>query len=85
LAGLSIHRELKGAADSFRLGREAEGNAALTRLIERLQAELGAAGPDAMTPLFPTLRAIMAAQERGDWLFVADLLEHELGRMLVET
>lgn len=85
MARLTLHEELKSAADRFRLGREAEGNAALARLLDRLQAELADSGPNALAPLFPTFRAIMAAQERGDWLFVADLLEHELGRMLVET
>jgi hypothetical protein len=85
MAGLNIQVELKNAADLLRLGREAEGNSALTRIIERLQTELGSAGPTALAPLFATLEAMMLAQERGDVLFVADLLEFELAKMLVET
>jgi hypothetical protein len=85
MARLSIHDELTGAADLFRLGREAEGNAAFARFIERLQGELGGADPNALAPLFPTLQAIVSAQERSDWLFVADLLQYELGKMLVES
>lgn len=85
MARLSLHAELTGAADFFRLGREAEGNAAFARIIERLQAELGRAGAEALAPLYPTFQAIVSAQERGDWLFVADLLEYELGMMLVES
>lgn len=82
---LSIHAELKRAAELLRLGREAEGNLALTQIIERLQAELGSSGAGALMPLFPTLEAVMLAQERGDLLFVADLLEYELAKMLVES
>jgi hypothetical protein len=85
MAGLNIQVELKNAAALLRLGREAEGNSALTRVIERLQTELGSAGPTALAPLFPTFEAMMLAQERGDLLFVADLLEFELAKMLVET
>lgn len=85
MARLSIHDELAGASASFRLGREAEGNAAFARIIERLQAELGSGDPAALAPLLPTFETIVRAQERGDWLFVADLLEYQLGKMLVET
>ena len=81
---MSIQVELKNAADLLRLGREAEGNLALTRIIERLQAELGNSGGAALAPLFPTFEAMMLAQERGDLLFVADLLEFELAKMLVD-
>jgi hypothetical protein len=82
---LSIHDELAAAAALFRLGREAEGNAAFTRIIERLQAEVGSGDPEALAPLLPTFESIVRAQERGDWLFIADLLEYELGKMLVES
>jgi hypothetical protein len=85
VAELTLHSELKAAADLFRLGREAEGNTAFARVVERLQAELGDAGAATLAPLFPTLEAIVSAQERSDWLFVADLLEYQLGKMLVES
>lgn len=85
VATLTLHAQLEAAAALFRLGREAEGNTAFARIVERLQSELGAAGPEAVAPLLPTLQSIFAAQQRGDWLFVADLLEYELGKMLVES
>jgi streptomycin 6-kinase len=85
MATLTLHAQLKAAADSFRLGREAEGNTAFARIVERLQAELGAAGPSALAPLLPTFESIFAAQQRSDWLFVADLLEHQLAKMLIES
>ena len=85
MAPLTLQQELKSAADLMRLGRDGEGNAAFARVIERLQAELGALDSAALAPLFPTFEAIVAAQQRGDLLFVADLLEFELGKMLIET
>jgi len=84
VAKLTIQSELGRVADSFRLGREAEANQALARVIDRLQAELGA-DPRALAPVFPTLEAVMLGQQRGDLLFVADLLEYELAKMLVES
>lgn len=85
MAGLGFRAALQDAAGALRLGREAEGSAALAQIIERLQVELRSAGPRALAPLLPTLEAVMQAQERGDLLFVADLLEFELAGMLVES
>jgi hypothetical protein len=65
------------AALALRLGREAEGFALLARAVDALLAEL-AADPRRAATLAPCVERMLAAQRRGDLLFVADLLEHEL-------
>lgn len=75
----ALLQPLERAARSFRLGMEAQGNEACVALIDALLAEI--ARPDqahlavALAPLLPE---VVAAQGRGDFLRVADLLEHEL-------
>jgi hypothetical protein len=73
---------LAKAVRAFRLGMEAEGNEALVVLIDALAADLSKAlvAPDQGLP--GLLEEILAAQARGDFLCVADLLEHELARFL---
>ena len=76
-------RQLKIAASSFRLGMDGQANEALARFVDELETW-------ARTPSFLTrtndvlglLPRIVAAQERGDTLQVADLLEHELAPRL---
>lgn len=70
-AGLAA---LRATASSLRLGMEAQGNAAFVQLVDWLCAGGGALA----RPLEPLLAEIVSAQERGDTLRVADLLEHEL-------
>lgn len=66
------------AITAFRLGREGEGSAALVKFIDCLAPALernsDLLGGDEAT----LLNEIMAAQQRGDYLFVADLLEYLL-------
>lgn len=64
---------------SFRVGMPARGNDALARFVGLLQELLGRSGTDeGAGRLLPHLSQIIAAQERGDYLRVADLLEYEL-------
>ncbi len=74
---------LEEAARLFRLGQEGAGSDALARFTEALWQELAAGrvqvGPEA---LGPALQEAISAQERGDYLWVADMLEHELKPML---
>jgi hypothetical protein len=64
---------------SFRVGMTGRGNDALVSFVTLLQARLDAAGSDEKAhPFLPHLGEIIAAQERGDWLKIADLLEFEL-------
>jgi hypothetical protein len=75
------------AARAFRLGQETEGNQRLLALADAMGAmgAIGAApphehgGPD----LAAALAAAVHAQARGDWIGIADALEHELGPALM--
>jgi hypothetical protein len=74
---------LQAAARAFRLGMEAQGQEAFVAFVDALQAELALPRGAAVAPrLQPLLPELLAAQERGDFLRVADLLEHELRPLL---
>lgn len=67
------------AKTAFRVGRLAEGNTALVEFVDLLQQALAALDDEAVVrAIGPHVKAIVEAQERGDVLFVADLLEYEL-------
>jgi hypothetical protein len=72
----------RSAAAFHRLGMLGQGGEALAQLVDGLlvlladEAELAAA-------LAPLLGEIVAAQQRGDWIGVADALEHQLAPALV--
>ncbi len=78
-----IRRHLLVSVSSFRIGMQAQGNAALVCLVDGLQQalETPSMGLDAGVFL-PHLREILQAQQRGDYLRVADLLEFELSRLI---
>lgn len=64
---------------SFRVGMSARGNEALVNFVTLLQDDLDRVGTDsAAHPFLDHLQEIVAAQERGDYLRVADLLEYEV-------
>ena len=64
---------------SFRVGMPARGNDALVRFVGLLQGLLDSSGTDESAQrLLPHLSRIIEAQERADYLRVADLLEYEL-------
>lgn len=75
---------LDEATTLFRLGQEGAGSDALARFTESLWGEL-AAGRLQLSPerLGPPLQKAIMAQERGDFLWVADMLEHELKPLLL--
>ena len=72
-----LARSARAAAASFRLGMEAQASEALARLVDGLLALL-AEQPALASALDPLVGAIVAAQERGDPVGLADRLEHEL-------
>jgi hypothetical protein len=75
----SLPEELKAAAHAFRLGLEALGNERLAVSIDQLLAILQTGRLSAhTTSLTAVLPELWAAQERGDFLYAADLLEYEL-------
>ncbi len=74
---------LNAAANSFRVGMEAQGNDRLSKCIDALWSGLnqGDLQPGSFH-LLPILEDLLAAQYRGDYLYVADLLEYGIRRYL---
>ncbi len=77
-----LQQSLTGAASAFRLGREGEASEALTALIDALAATLPQASPGDLASLTALLPAILEAQNRQDFLLIADLLEYRLAPLL---
>lgn len=65
-------------ARAFRLGREADGNARLNRLITLLPPYLPLLAPEELVRLNLHLQSILQAQSRRDFLLISDLLEYEV-------
>lgn len=76
-----IEATCHGAAQSFRRGEEAAGSAHLAALVEVL-GRLAAQGDARLVPLGEALQEIVAAQGRGDFLRIADVLEFVVGPAL---
>lgn len=71
---------LREAVFAFRLGIEGQGGDRLAKFIDCLLPLLqGASSPLSQNEV-ALLDAVLAAQGRGDFLYVADLLEFELPR-----
>ena len=78
-----LRERLLATTSAFRVGRTAEGNAALIEFIDLLDKAIkGLQDPEVEKHLLPHITAIIQAQERGDTLRVADLLEYELQPMV---
>ncbi len=71
---------LTEAATFFRLGQESAGSDALLRAIEFLSLMLSSGQLDASVT--GVLAELLAAQERADYLRVADLLQYVLAPQL---
>ncbi len=75
---------LEEAVRQLRLGMEAAGSASLVALIDELLKRM--ANPTA-SPLLqsdlPLLKDLIAGQNRGDFLYVADILEYEIRPRIV--
>jgi len=75
----ALREALTEAAISFRVGMPAKGNDALVAFIDLLQRRLEALGSEeAAQAVLPYLTEIIGAQQRGDTLRIADLLEYEV-------
>ena len=70
------------AALAFRLGRDGEGNETLSVFIDRLLRVIPKMEHLHMGEFQTVLELMLCAQERGDYLLVADLLEYELSKLL---
>ena len=66
------------AIRAFRLGKEGEGSSALVQFIDRLAPMLESNSVAIGEDEAALLQEIVAAQQRGDYIFLADLLEYLL-------
>ena len=77
MSSLSVAMECHAAALWYRVGDEAAGSDALAKITERFIALAGNADAR-VVGLLPAFEELVAAQTRGDFLRVADLLEFAL-------
>lgn len=69
--------EARDCAKLFRLGRDIEGALKMVELIDRSLALMDGVSAERQAEWGRVLSAILACQERQDWLGVADWLEVE--------
>jgi len=67
------------AVRALRLGRQAEAAERVIAMVDALSRHLSLQAVDRIDDLGEILADVVAAQERGDPLRVADLLEYEIG------
>ncbi|MCP4599828.1 MAG: hypothetical protein GY847_04685 [Proteobacteria bacterium] len=71
--------QLENAVEQLRMGMEGGGNAAMVSFIDAFQQALGGnAANMQLIKIVPVLQQIIQAQTRGDYLWVADILEYEI-------
>lgn len=78
---VEVGKMCQQAARSFRLGEEAAGSGTLVRLVDAV-GRLAARGDPRVPTLVPVLEELLAAQRRGDFLRVADVLDFVLAEAL---
>ncbi|WP_110969445.1 hypothetical protein [Pseudomonas huaxiensis] len=83
---MTAHQQAaRQCAGLFRLGRDVEAAVEMVSLFEAVMPEFERA-PHALQAQSATLLAqILAAQQRQDWLCVADNLEYELLELIERT
>jgi len=74
--------EFENVSRHFRLGMEAQGCLALVMCIDKLQPLLFDLPVDTTQQMMGFLEKALSAQERKDYLLVADLLEYEIAPLL---
>lgn len=72
-----VVEEARDCAKLFRLGRDIEGALKMVELIDRSLPLMDGASAERQAEWGRVLGAILACQERQDWLGVADWLEVE--------
>ena len=78
-----MHEALMTAVSAYRLGMEGAGNQAFVAFIEGWMQEIESGvirGPVEKIELL--LAEIIEGQQRGDYLWVADLLEFEVAQLV---
>jgi len=75
-------RQFEKAGRYLRLGMEALGSVELVNSIDLLIVKLPELQPSVTAEIQQLLARTLAAQERKDYLYVADLLEYEIAPCL---
>ncbi len=70
------------AVRALRLGRQAEAAERVVDMVDALMLHLSRPPVGREQDVGPLLARVIAAQERGDLLCIADLLEYEVGPRL---
>lgn len=72
---------LDAAVRHYRLGEISAGGDAMVKFIDKFQVVVSnlATDPNDQKILGSVLEAILAAQQRGDYNYAADLLEYQIG------
>ena len=73
---------LRHCAGLFRLGRDVEAAMSMVELLDGLLAELGGAPEGLQLDTAVLLSAVFAAQQRQDWISLADSLEYDLVKLI---
>ena len=71
-------KQLSKSIESFRLGMDAAGNSALTAFIDRISQQLSNDVALCGQQEIELINEIVNAQMRGDYIYIADLLEYRL-------
>lgn len=79
---MTLHARIITLAKRFRLGLHIEAALELPVLLKSLLPLLPTLSPTAQQQLPQVMSAMLACQERGDWLGLADWLEYELVQLL---
>ncbi|MBN2644187.1 MAG: hypothetical protein JXR59_01790 [Desulfuromonadaceae bacterium] len=74
---------LESVVNAYRLGMEGQASDQLTKLIDMIGALLPAAPRELVLKIHPFLAEALAAIERKDYLWVADLLEYEIAPLML--
>ncbi len=78
MAAAAQSTDFSQVGQSFRLGMEAQGCAQLMTLIDRLLGRMPELAAEQTIHLQFLLEQALAAQQRKDFLLVADILEYEV-------
>jgi hypothetical protein len=79
---MTFERRVMACANLFRLGRDIEGGMRMVELTAELAKTLEGLGPEVSVRAPVVLSAMFCAQQRQDWLGLADTLEVELLQLL---
>ncbi|MDH5231331.1 MAG: hypothetical protein OEZ58_23900 [Gammaproteobacteria bacterium] len=77
-----IHQQIATTANYFRMGMEAMASDSFVKLVESLLTSSNTQNTETAAQLNFILSEIIAAQQRCDYLYIADLLQYELQPLL---